>query len=256
MQIKEYRESPKEKARIQELMRIIPKNRSTVLEIGARDGHISKLLTSLFVQVTALDLKKPEFSIPRVTPVQGDVSKLKMPDDSYDVVICTEVLEHVAEELLDDACREIIRVAKYDIVIGVPYKQDLRVGRTTCGCCGWPNPPWGHVNSFDEERLERLFQAVCLVSKNYIGETRDKTNALSAFLMNAAGNPSGTYDQEEACIHCGERLVRAPKDRIVQRLYSKLASILTRIQRKLIRSSPNWIHMTFMKRPFVKIADE
>ena len=51
----------------------------------------------------------------------------------------------------------ISRVARHAIVVGVPYRQDLRVGRTTCAACRGTNPPWGHVNSFDENRLKQHF---------------------------------------------------------------------------------------------------
>jgi hypothetical protein len=33
---------------------------------------------------------------------------------------------------IEKAASEISRVAKFDVIIGVPYKQDIRVGRSTC----------------------------------------------------------------------------------------------------------------------------
>src|SRR5579884_1090454 len=159
--LQEYRASESEKARTADLLRILPKNRSTVLEIGARDGFFSKLLTKYFASVTALDLKKPDFSYPNVTTVSGDVTNLAFSDNAFDCIFCTEVLEHVPD--VEKACREIIRVARHDIIIGVPFKQDIRIGRTTCNRCGMINPPWGHVHSFNEERLLDLFSGLQLI---------------------------------------------------------------------------------------------
>ena len=195
MDLKEYRQSAQERARIDDLMRIIPKGRSTILDIGARDGYISKLLASYFEVVTALDLEKPDFDIANVITVKGDVSNLDFPDNHFDVVLCTEVLEHIRSELLIST-NEIARVAKHEVVVGVPYKQDIRAGRTRCGSCKRKNPPWGHVNTFDEETLMSLFQMLTPLSTTYVGKIKERQNALSAYLMDIAGNPLGTYGQE------------------------------------------------------------
>src|SRR6266851_3429105 len=116
-------ETQLEKARIGSLLELIPKGRSTVLDVGARDGYISQFLVNYFDRVTALDLEKPRIEMERVIPVKGDATRL----------------------------------ARYDLIVGVPYRQDLRDQRLTCAHCGRINPAWGHVNSFDEEKIHRLF---------------------------------------------------------------------------------------------------
>src|SRR5690242_3637825 len=116
----EYRRSPSEQARLRGLMDIVPKGRNSILDIGARDGHVSRLLTEHFQSVTALDLVRPTFNIDGVMTVQGDVTNLEFPDKSFDVVLCAEVLEHIPAPLLSAACFEILRVARHEAVIGVP----------------------------------------------------------------------------------------------------------------------------------------
>lgn len=250
MDLTEYRENHKEQERITDLLRIAPKGRSSVLEIGARDGYISKLLAQNFKKVTALDLEKPELNIENVIPVKGDVTGLDFDDNSFDAVYCSEVLEHIPTKLLEKACGEIIRVARYDIIIGVPYKQDIRIGRTTCCSCGRKNPPWGHLNSFDEGYLKKLFNSVKAVSTTYVGSTRIKTNPVSRFLMDLAGNPWGTYSQEEPCVHCGKKLIFPPARRIYHKLCAKSGFILNKIQEPFVAFRPIWIHMLFKKAEF------
>ena len=247
LNLQEYRERPLEKARISDLMAVVPKGRQSVLEIGARDGHLSRLLTRHFPSVTALDLEKPSFSIAGVTPVQGDVTALQYPDNSFDVVFCTEVLEHIPRRLLGSACREIARVSRYEIVIGVPYRQDIRVGRTRCPSCGRANPPWGHVNRFDEARLRELFPGLAVASTTFVGTRKEGTNFLAAFLMDLGGNPWGTYEQEEPCIHCGKRLVRPPEGNMVRKVFAALGYRLERAQHQLLTPTRNWIHVVFSK---------
>jgi hypothetical protein len=66
-------------------------------------------------------------------------------DDFFDFVLCAEVLEHIPTASLSRACSELGRVSKHYVLIGVPYRQDIRVGRTTCWSCRKKNPPWGHI---------------------------------------------------------------------------------------------------------------
>ncbi len=192
--LEKYHASEDEKARTNDLLRLLPKNRSSVLDIGARDGHFSRLLTEYFVEVTALDLERPSFEIPRVVTVAGDVTQLDFASDSFDCVFCAEVLEHISE--IQRACSEIIRVAKHEIIVGVPFQQDTRIGRCTCRTCGKVNPPWGHVNSFDLNDLLELFSGLRLMSVSYVGKTKQSTTALSVYLLDLAGNPWGTTSKK------------------------------------------------------------
>ncbi len=235
-----------EKARTEDLIRLLPKNRRSVLDIGARDGHFSRLMTEIFSEVTALDLQKPSFTIPGVETVAGDVTALAFPNESFDCVFCAEVLEHVPD--IDRACQEMIRVARHEIVIGVPFQQDTRVGRTTCRSCGKRNPPWGHINIFDESRLKSLFTGLQVVSTSLVGQTKGVTNSLAALLMDISGNPWGTYDQDEPCIYCGSPLM-PPKQRSTgQKLCSSLAFRMNQLQEMVSPYQAGWLHMVFSKK--------
>jgi SAM-dependent methyltransferase len=241
----QYRMGEQERSRTEDLVRILPKGRVSVLDVGARDGHFSRILTQFFPAVTALDLQTPIFECPGVTKIAGDVTRLDFPDNSFDCVFCAEVLEHVLE--LEKACGELRRVAKHEIVIGVPYRQDIRVGRTTCRSCGMVNPPWGHLNSFNESRLLRLFAGLKVVSKSFVGANGESTNGFSALLLDLGGNPWGTYEQEEPCIRCGTRLIAPGARPIWQRLCSTLAVRLIIFQGRWIKAHSNWIHLVFSK---------
>jgi SAM-dependent methyltransferase len=243
--LERYRTSEQEKARTTDLMRILPRGRRSVLDVGARDGHFSRLLTEYFAEVTALDLSKPHFEIPGVTTLAGNVTNLAFAADSFDCVFCAEVLEHVAD--VEKACREIARVAKHEVIIGAPFKQDIRIGRSVCHVCGEINPPWGHVNSFDEKGLLVLFSGLQIISKSFVGRTKEATNAVSTFLLDLAGNPWGTYDQDEPCIKCGAKL-KAPGSRAIwQKGCSNIASRMNRIQAMFTKPHAVWIHLVFSK---------
>jgi hypothetical protein len=130
----------------------------------------------------------------------------------------------------------------------VPYRQDLRTDRTTCQQCGKTNPPWAHVNRFDEARLRRLFPACEVVRTSFVGQTREGTNFLSAKLMELAGNPFGTYQQGEPCIHCGQALGGPPARSVLDRALTRAAVSVRQAQLPFVKARPKWIHVLFRKR--------
>jgi SAM-dependent methyltransferase len=187
----------------------------------------------------------PQFQFDRVLPVQGDVTNLQFPDKHFDVVFCAEVLEHISA--LQKACSEISRVARHAIVIGVPYRQDTRVGRTTCNHCGKTNPPWGHVNIFDKRKLGSLFPEWHPAKTSFVGTNYDRTNPLSTWLMDLAGNPYGVYEQDEPCIHCGKQMSPPISRSFSQKVATAAALRMSLLQSRFSPAHPNWIHLALQK---------
>lgn len=243
-----YRATSAEKSRTDDLLRLAPASGHVALDIGARDGHFSLLLAQRFARVFALDLSMPSIDHPQIECVEGDAAEMQFADNAMDFVFCAEVLEHIPPERLEKVCREIQRVCRNKILIGVPYAQDIRVGRTTCYSCGKKNPPWGHVNSFNEARLARLFPDCDVEDVSFVGSTTEQTNAVSARLLDWAGNPYGTYVQNEPCIQSGKRLVPPPKRSLGQKVLTKFGYWARKATASRARPRGNWIHVLFSKR--------
>ena len=241
-----YHQSSSEQARTTDLIRLLPRNRRSILDVGARDGYFSRMFPQYFQEVTALDLKQPSWELAGVKTVAGDATRLNFPDNSFDVVFCAEVLEHIPK--VEAAARELARVARHEVLIGVPFRQDIRIGRHSCPC-GHVSPPWGHVNTFTREKLEGLFAGlrageIRLVGENATGDT----NVLSTWLMDLAGNPWATIC-DEPCLGCGAPRQRPSFRSIGQRVCSGAAHTLNTIQRKLFYRRPHakCIHVLFCK---------
>lgn len=243
MDLTDYRNREIEIARVADLMNLVPNSIASVLDVGARDGYISKKLADKGFRVVALDLDTPKIDDPRITCVKGDATALQFTSQYFDMVFVAEVLEHIPCDRLALACRELGRVAEHFVVVGVPYKQDIRIGRTTCGTCCKFNPPWGHVNSFDERSIMELFPDFKEAKRSFVGLGKLPTNALSTWWLDLAGNPYGTYMQDEPCIHCGKALTRPPPRTFGQKVLTKGASLIGRLQKPFLRRHPNWIHM-------------
>jgi hypothetical protein len=66
--------------------------------------------------------------------------------------------------------------------------------------------------------------------------------------MDRAGNPYGTYSQQEPCVHCGGAL-GAPRPRsLAQKVATKLAFWARWPSQRLAPTRGNWLHMRLRKR--------
>ncbi|OGP90881.1 MAG: hypothetical protein A2157_05400 [Deltaproteobacteria bacterium RBG_16_47_11] len=75
--------------------------------------------------------------------------------DLFDIVICTDVLEHVAD--LNLCCSKILSVLKQDgvLIVRVPFREDLnQYFMSTCPY------KYVHLRNFDEASLRLLFERV------------------------------------------------------------------------------------------------
>ena len=138
-----------------------------VLNVGAGSGHLESLLIRRGVIAHTLD--PSELTITRMNEEQGMGERAKkgycdaipFPDECFDSVVMTEVLEHIQEEHLDVSLREVQRVLKNGgLFIGtVPYREDLLNNEVFCPVCETQFHRWGHLHSFDLTTLRNLFES-------------------------------------------------------------------------------------------------
>ena len=101
---------------------------SRLLEVGSGKGVLSIELRNLAREIYGIEFEprrvedsnrfKQETETDNVFFQRGDARKLPFPDNHFDMVICSQVLEHV--ENPEEAVREMMRVAKDVILVDVP----------------------------------------------------------------------------------------------------------------------------------------
>ena len=102
------------KYRINFVKKLLDPGSKTVLDIGCQDLLLYELIKSQY-QVTLADIS-PSTSLIK----KEDIQNLSFSDQSFDTVLCQEVLEHVANPV--KAISELTRVARKQLIISVPYE--------------------------------------------------------------------------------------------------------------------------------------
>src|SRR3989344_860983 len=91
-------------------------NPKTVLEIGVGNKVVSDYLKKIGLKVTTCDFDK------NLKPdVVADVLDLPFKKESFDVVLCAEVLEHLPFGKFSKALKEIHRVTQTSAIITLPH---------------------------------------------------------------------------------------------------------------------------------------
>ncbi len=68
---------------------------------------------------------------PRIPLLQADILSLPFPEDTFDIVVCTEVLEHFARPEI--ALRELCRVSRHYCLLSVPHEPFFRASNLLRG---------------------------------------------------------------------------------------------------------------------------
>jgi len=141
-----------EKNTVDELIANV-KKADKVLDIGVGTGRLLKHISQVEKYGIDISFNYLERLIETDIDVcMGNIEDLPYLDDFFDVIVCSDVLEHVID--LKVAISEISRVLKKDgvFILRVPYKEDLAQYLSA-------ESPYNyvHIRNFDEYELEILF---------------------------------------------------------------------------------------------------
>jgi SAM-dependent methyltransferase len=141
-----------------EVRRCLGRDGGRVLNIGIGSGGLEQLLLAKGWRVASLDPSAKaveKLASLGVDARCGYAQDMPFDSDSFDVVVASEVLEHIEPDTRKQVLREISRVLAPGgwFVGSVPYREVLADSEVICPDCGKVFHRWGHVSSFDLPQL-------------------------------------------------------------------------------------------------------
>lgn len=110
----------------------------SILEMGCGEGFLLSSIKKQFSNIPLLGQDNLETALttgrklfPDLDLQTGDIYHINQPDHSWDVVIASEVLEHLDRP--EAALQEMKRVAKRYILLSVPHEPWFRLGNLSRG---------------------------------------------------------------------------------------------------------------------------
>lgn len=140
------------------------KNGQRVLNIGIGSGMLERLALVKCVDIYALDPSKPAIERLREELKLGDkaqvgyAQQIPFSDWWFDVVVMSEVLEHLDDQILESSLNEVRRILKPGglLLASTPYRENLDSNAVVCPYCGNLFHKVGHAQSFDRARMIRI----------------------------------------------------------------------------------------------------
>ncbi|NOZ88193.1 MAG: class I SAM-dependent methyltransferase [Deltaproteobacteria bacterium] len=127
----------------------------SIVELGAGEGYLAARMVEFLPDRTGLFLAtdlKPGRAMPGIQWAAMDATRLALKDQSFDLVLACEVLEHLEKPSL--ALKEAFRISRGHLLISVPFEPIWRIGNVLRGRYVFDlgNTP-GHVQHFTPGRI-------------------------------------------------------------------------------------------------------
>ena len=146
------------------LQRSLPPTATRVLEVGCGEGRQLTAVGTRYPNAGLIGLDLPNVELEEAWDgvpshmVQASALELPFADNTFDLVLAIEVLEHLPNP--KQALDEIARVASGDVVLSVPWEPVWRIGNLArgryVGALG--NTP-GHIQHFTRRGFTKLVRA-------------------------------------------------------------------------------------------------
>jgi ubiquinone/menaquinone biosynthesis C-methylase UbiE len=124
------------------LQDVLPHNRGKALDVGAGTGFLTRLLTPIFEEVTALDITEPMLAkIPKTSNLSiiiAQAEELPFENNSFDFVCAYSFLHHLFDP--DKVLKEMVRVLKPGGTIYVDLEPNSAY--------------WNKLKKIDESQIE------------------------------------------------------------------------------------------------------
>lgn len=139
----------------------LPAEKGLILDVGCGGGWVAANLCPKGYDVVSFDIspKNTQEALSRYpfethSAVAGDVFAIPFSPGSFDTIIASEIIEHVAAPR--QFIQNLFKVLKPrgTLIVTTPYKE--KIVYSLCVHCNKPTPQSAHLHSFDEEKLLSL----------------------------------------------------------------------------------------------------
>ena len=163
---------------VESLLATIPLDAEIILDIGSGPGYINGRIPADY-SLLAMDIDEEILRYNTRKTCLGDIMDIPLADNSVDLIMACDMLEHLPDEVLKKGAAELERVSRKYIYLQVPFQEDPLHAFAHCPRCGNVWHVNHHKRVFDEQILKSVlsneWEPVLI---NYTGELSYRRNGL------------------------------------------------------------------------------
>ncbi|MCF8057798.1 MAG: class I SAM-dependent methyltransferase [Bacteriovoracaceae bacterium] len=187
-------QSPFTSAKNDKILELIPEDVKTILDVGCGGGSLMLyLMKEGRFEIDGVD--RSSSGVEHIVNTLGlkayvgDILNLKnISDNSYDLVICSEVMEHIDVKDWEQALNELKRVSKRYILTTNPYREKLKYHQVVCNHCETRFHPVGHIHSVGEKFVQENMRPYVSSLNVYYSGKRNWTSTLFSDFVRLSGH--------------------------------------------------------------------
>jgi hypothetical protein len=130
----------------------------SVLDVGFGLGYGLKIMSEKAALLSGIETDRKAIAKMKRTPFSPKIRTLKrydgysipFPKDSFDVVTCIDVIEHVSDYML--LMRNLCKIARRTVIISTPNRRPEHMNPD-----GKPKNPW-HIREWSFEELDQILR--------------------------------------------------------------------------------------------------
>ena len=184
------------------VLAMIPQGARSILDVGCGNGAITNHLPT-DRHIEACDISEAALAHVRCDTKVADLTALPFEDGQFDLVLTTDVLEHIPEESYHKALNELYRVSARWLLVAVPYNELLEAATVNCGSCGTSFHVHWHQRFYSAEKLAGLWQGRAGAIAHAFGGARWRwSSPLVIQLLHLIKGRQYAFEHAK-CPHCG-----------------------------------------------------
>ncbi len=237
--------TPLERERIENTIEMVPKEVKSIIDIGCGDGRIINILSQKYEDTVGVDYSETLLKKVKTKTIKSSCHHINVGDNSYDLVICCEVLEHLPDEIFRQTINELKRISRKYILISTPYQENLRLRYVKCDKCENIFNAWHHLRSFEKSDIvSEFFNEHQLIKSKFVGNEIRVLNKTLKKLSQEIGN-DWYYEKGLFCPHCENTNVQKLKRRFLISVPLNRINLL--ISRLINKKQNYWQVLLFKK---------
>ncbi|MBU1700803.1 MAG: class I SAM-dependent methyltransferase [Candidatus Eisenbacteria bacterium] len=149
--------TPAVKGKIQQFRVMIPCGVSRILDLGCGNGVVTNILAHDY-KMTGIDFSRSGLGFVQVPKICASSADLPLRSGGFDLLLCSELLEHLEDDDLYKTVKEILRLDLEYILVSVPNNENIHLNELKCPVCSTIFNASHHHRAFSRKSLAVLFE--------------------------------------------------------------------------------------------------